>query len=144
MGVMNCGGCGCGKEIFMDQVQIDALAAAPIPDQGLFIAGAWQAAHAGARMEVTSPIDGRTLTTLADAGAADVDAAVMAARKSFGAGAWSRAAPAARKAVLHRIADAIEREALALAVLGVRDNGTEIAMAIKAEPGSAAATFRRC
>ncbi|NOR32007.1 MAG: aldehyde dehydrogenase family protein, partial [Sulfitobacter sp.] len=32
--------------------------------------------------------------------------------------------------------------ALELAVLGVRDNGTEISMAIKAEPGSAAATIR--
>jgi gamma-glutamyl-gamma-aminobutyraldehyde dehydrogenase len=29
-----------------------------------------------------------------------------------------------------------------LAVLGVRDNGTEISMALKAEPGSAAGTFR--
>ena len=31
---------------------------------------------------------------------------------------------------------------LELAVLGVRDNGTEINMAYKAEPGSAAGTFR--
>ncbi len=29
-----------------------------------------------------------------------------------------------------------------LAVLGVRDNGTEIRMAMRGEPGSAAATFR--
>jgi 4-(gamma-glutamylamino)butanal dehydrogenase len=82
------------------------------------------------------------LTTIADAGAADVDRAVAAARAAFEGGAWSRAAPAFRKKVMHRIADAIEAEALALAVLGVRDNGTEIGMALKAEPGSAAATFR--
>ena len=44
--------------------------------------------------------------------------------------------------MLLRLAGLIEREALALAVLGVRDNGTEISMALKAEPGSAAATFR--
>jgi gamma-glutamyl-gamma-aminobutyraldehyde dehydrogenase len=43
---------------------------------------------------------------------------------------------------MHRIADRIEAEALALAALGARDNGTEITMALKAEPGSAAATFR--
>lgn len=41
-----------------------------------------------------------------------------------------------------RIADRIEAEALELAVLGVRDNGTELSMAIKAEPMSAAGTFR--
>ena len=38
-----------------------------------------------------------------------------------------------------RIAELIEKHALELAV---RDNGTEISMAIKAELGSAAATFR--
>jgi 4-(gamma-glutamylamino)butanal dehydrogenase len=43
---------------------------------------------------------------------------------------------------MHRIADLIEKHALELAVLGVRDNGTEISMALKAEPGSAAGTFR--
>jgi gamma-glutamyl-gamma-aminobutyraldehyde dehydrogenase len=51
-------------------------------------------------------------------------------------------APAERKKVLSRIADQIEANHAALAVLGVRDNGTEIAMAWKAEPGSAAGTFR--
>ncbi|WP_323037885.1 aldehyde dehydrogenase family protein [Pararhodobacter sp.] len=126
----------------MDQSGIDALAAAPVSARGLFIDGAWQAATSGDVLEVVSPIDGRRLTTIADAGAADVEAAVAAARRAFERGAWSRAAPAERKKVLHRIADAIEREALALAVLGVRDNGTEISMALKAEPGSAAQTFR--
>ena len=126
----------------MDQSKIDALAAAPVAAQALFINGAWQAAQSGAVLEVTSPIDGRQLTTIADAGAADVEAAVAAARRAFEAGVWSRVAPAERKKVLHKIAEAIEREALALAVLGVRDNGTEISMAIKAEPGSAAQTFR--
>ena len=71
-----------------------------------------------------------------------MDRAVAAARAAFASGAWSRAAPAQRKKVLHAIADRIEAEALSLAVLGVRDNGTELAMALKAEPGSAAGTFR--
>lgn len=91
---------------------------------------------------MTSPIDGSRLTTIADGGPDDMDRAVAAARAAFDGGAWSRAAPAVRKRVMHRIADRIEAEALALAVLGVRDNGTEITMALKAEPGSAAATFR--
>ncbi len=64
------------------------------------------------------------------------------ARAAFEKGVWSRAAPAERKKILFRIAELIERDALELAVLGVRDNGTEISMALKAEPGSAAATFR--
>ena len=51
-------------------------------------------------------------------------------------------APAQRKKVLHRIADIIEERAVELTVLGVRDNGTEFNMALKAEAGSAAGTFR--
>ncbi len=50
--------------------------------------------------------------------------------------------PAGRKKVLHKIADLIEKYAEELTVLGVRDNGTEYNMAIKAEAGSAAGTFR--
>ncbi|HCQ65959.1 MAG TPA: aldehyde dehydrogenase, partial [Rhodobacteraceae bacterium] len=42
--------------------------------------------------------------------------------------------------MLLRLAELIEAHALELAVLGVRDNGTEISMALKAEAGSAAAT----
>lgn len=68
--------------------------------------------------------------------------ACAAARRAFDDGRWSRLAPAGRKKVLHRIADQLEAEALELAVLGVRDNGTELNMALKAEPGSAAGTFR--
>lgn len=71
-----------------------------------------------------------------------MDRAVAAARRAFDDGRWSRRAPAERKKVLLRLAELIEKHALELAVLGVRDNGTEISMALKAEAGSAAATFR--
>lgn len=71
-----------------------------------------------------------------------MDRAVAAARRAFEDGRWSRLAPGARKSVMMAIAERIEAEALDLAVLGIRDNGTELAMALKAEPGSAAGTFR--
>ena len=108
----------------------------------MLIGGRFVAATDGAEHPVTSPIDGRVLTTLPSGSKADADAAIRAARASFGSGVWSRAAPAARKKVLLRLADLIDTHALELAVLGVRDNGTEISMALRAEPGSAAATFR--
>ena len=123
-----------------EQKDIDALRSAEVPSRGLFVGGKWQPANGV--LDVVSPIDGKTLTTIADADAGDVDNAVRAARTAFDKGLWSRAAPAERKKVMHRIADLIDKHALELAVLGVRDNGTEIAMALKAEPGSAAGTFR--
>lgn len=125
-----------------EQSKIDAHRATPVPARDLFIDGGWRSAQSGQRLDVISPIDGSKLTTLAAGGAQDIDLAVAAARRSFDDGRWSRAAPAQRKKVLHRIADLIEQHALELAVLGVRDNGTEISMALKAEPGSAAGTFR--
>ncbi|MFN3547314.1 MAG: aldehyde dehydrogenase [Mesorhizobium sp.] len=126
----------------LDQSHIDALRVREIAPRGLFIDGAFRDSLAGERRDVVSPIDGRVLTSIAEGGREDVDLAVAAARRAFEAGRWSRAAPAERKKVMHRIADLIERHALELAVLGVRDNGTEISMALKAEPGSAAGTFR--
>lgn len=126
----------------LDQSRIDTLRASEIAPRGLFIDGAFRNSASGQRSDVVSPIDGRILTSIAEADREDVDLAVAAARRAFAAGTWSRAAPAERKKVLHRIADLIDKHALELAVLGVRDNGTEISMALKAEPGSAAGTFR--
>mgnify|MGYP000586057223 CR=1 FL=1 len=126
----------------MKQHDIDALRHQPVPDQKLLIDGQWGRARSGETWPVVSPIDGQPLCTLAAAGPADVDQAVVAARRAFERGVWSCMAPAERKKILHRIADKIEANQLELAVLGVRDNGTEIAMALKAEPGSAATTFR--
>ena len=67
---------------------------------------------------------------------------MASARAAFEDRRWAGQPPAARKKVMLKWAELIEREALALTVLGVRDNGTEFAMAFKAEAGSAAGTIR--
>ena len=125
----------------LDQPTIDRLAAAPVAPGRLLIDGQWLPGEGG-ETAVLSPIDGKQLTTLASASAQDVTRACASARKAFDDGRWAGMPPAGRKAVLHRLADLIDANAAELAVLGVRDNGTEISMALKAEPGSAAATFR--
>ncbi|WP_137931321.1 aldehyde dehydrogenase [Mesorhizobium comanense] len=126
----------------ISQTSIDTLRKAEIGARGLFIDGAQTAGTSGESLAVTSPIDGRAFASIADGNAADVDRAVKSARKAFEKGSWSRAAPALRKKVLTRFAELIEKHVDELAVLGVRDNGTEIGMAYKAEPLSAAGTFR--
>ena len=125
-----------------EQSQIDAQRALPVAAGRLLIGGAWKDASDGSVMESISPIDGSVLTTLADATAADVDAAVSAARAAFADRRWAGQSPTARKKVLLRWAELIAAHALDIAVLGVRDNGTEIAMAGKAEVGSAVQTIR--
>lgn len=126
----------------MDQNKIDTLRAEPIEPQGHFIDGNVEAAQDGATLPVISPIDGTEITQIAAGTRTDMDRAVASARAAFEDGRWSRQAPAARKKILMRLAEIIEARALEITVLGVRDNGTEINMALKAEAMSAAGTFR--
>ncbi|MDG1340476.1 MAG: aldehyde dehydrogenase family protein [Paracoccaceae bacterium] len=126
----------------MDQTQIEALRAQPVAAFSHLIEGQHVPASDGGTMEVLSPIDGQPLTSVARGTAADMEAAIASARAAFEDRRWVGQPPAARKKVLMKWADLIDAHALELAVLGVRDNGTEIGMAIKAEPGSAAGTIR--
>ena len=126
----------------LDQSTIDALRQLPAPIGLNFIDNKAVAAASGDEMPVISPIDGKQLTVLAASDGEDMNRAVAAARRSFEAGHWSRMAPAERKKILLTWADLIDRNALEIAVLGVRDNGTDIRMALKGEPQSAAATIR--
>ncbi|HJL92993.1 MAG TPA: aldehyde dehydrogenase family protein, partial [Woeseiaceae bacterium] len=126
----------------LKQKDIDTLRNNKIRAQNLFVGGKQTPSQSGKTLDVTSPIDGEMLTVIANANEADVDLAVKTARKSFESGLWSKASPQERKKVLYKFAELIEKNALEIAVLGVRDNGTEINMAIMAEPMSAAACIR--
>lgn len=95
------------------QRQADAL----VMHGQAFIDGRYCDAADGARFDCISPIDGRVLAQVADCAAADVERAVAAARRSFEAGHWSRAAPVQRKQILLRLADLIEQHADELALL---------------------------
>lgn len=126
----------------MDQGLIDRLRLESVPAQTHWIGGKPAASRDGATLDVLSPIDGGVFTTIAAGSREEIDQAVASARRAYESGVWSRMAPAERKKRLLKLADLIEAHALELAVLGVRDNGTEIGMAYKAEPLSAVATFR--
>jgi gamma-glutamyl-gamma-aminobutyraldehyde dehydrogenase len=110
----------------MRQADIDQLRAWMVPPQCRLIAGRGAESRDRARMDVVSAIDGRRFTTLADGGMHEIDAVVAAARAVYENGVWSHRGPAAHGKTLLAIAELIEANALELAVLGVRDNGTEI------------------
>lgn len=126
----------------LKQAEIDALRQQVVVKGVNVIDGKQTASASGKDMPVFSPIDGSQLSTIPDSEAEDIDRAVAAARQSFDSGIWSAMAPAARKKVLLRWADLIEANALEIAVLGARDNGTDIRMALKGEPVSAVGTIR--
>jgi len=126
----------------LDQIKINSLRNQALTPRGLLIDGKIMPGSAGETLDIISPIDGSLLTTIADGTKDDTEHAISKAKTAFDDGRWRTMPPAARKKIMHKWADLIEAEALALAVLGVRDNGTEISMALKAECGSAATTIR--
>lgn len=126
----------------LDPIRISKLATAPVAPTQHIINGKACEASDGGRQGVISPLNGQVITTMAAGTAQDAKNAIAAARAAFDDGRWSNLPPAARKKVLLKWADLIEQNALEIAVLGVRNNGTEISMALKGEPLSAAGTIR--
>ncbi|MFF7640491.1 aldehyde dehydrogenase family protein [Streptomyces canus] len=94
----------------------------------LFVGGQWREAADGARTEVVDPSRGAVVTTVAEAGAADVDAAVRAAREAFDGGAWSGLSGRERGRILQRVAELIRENADELAQLESLDVGKPISL----------------
>ena len=124
------------------QEEIDKHRYGIIPNQNLLIGENWVSSKSGKTQSIISPIDGKIISELQVANNLDINEAVLSAREVFDKGYWSNMPPLSRKKIMLRIAEIIEKKMLELTVLGVRDNGTEFSMALKAEPGSAAGTFR--
>lgn len=106
-----------------------------------FLAGTWVDAGERATRAVIDPATGETITTVADATAADVDAAVAAATAAYADRRWSGMVPLERARILNRVADLIEEHLEELAILETRDNGKPIERS-RADTGMAARTFR--
>ena len=103
-----------------------------------FIGGEYRDAASGRTFDCLSPIDGKLLAKVADSGAADVDAAVAAARRAFDSGVWSGLNPRRRKAILLRWAASIREHMDELALLETLDAGKPIADTTSVDvPGAA-------
>lgn len=124
------------------QAQIDALRDVNISPRQMLIDGQACDSDSGEVQEVISPLNGQKLTTVPSGSKTDTERAITAARKAFDDRRWAGMPPMQRKKIMLKWADLMEAEKLELAVMGVRDNGTEIGMAMMAEPGSAIATIR--
>jgi gamma-glutamyl-gamma-aminobutyraldehyde dehydrogenase len=126
----------------LDQNKIDILSRDIIRPRGHIIGDQVDVARDQEALDVLSPIDGSILTTIVAGTIRHSNLAITTAREAFDDRRWCGQPPSARKKIMLKWADLIEAETLELTVLGVRDNGTEISMAIKAEVGSAVNTIR--
>lgn len=94
------------------------------PSYGLFIDGEFTDAADGKVFKTVSPSTEEVLSEVAQAGEADVDRAVKAARKAFEK--WSALPGSERAKYLFRIARIIQERSRELAVLETLDNGKPI------------------
>ncbi|MEU6718063.1 aldehyde dehydrogenase [Nonomuraea sp. NPDC046802] len=109
---------------------------------GAHLIGGSEEAGSGGAFPIVAPRDGRVLTHVADAGAAEVDAAVAAARRAFDSGPWPRLAPAERGRILIRLADLLEEHREELALTISLEMGKPITDAYAIELRAVIATFR--
>ena len=90
----------------------------------LFIGGKWQAAKSGANFATHNPADGKKLATLSQAGQADVNAAVKAARSAQAQ--WVALGGHGRARYLYALARLVQKHSRLLAVLETLDNGKTV------------------
>lgn len=95
----------------------------------LFIDGKWCDALGARTLDVVNPANERTFHRCAAGSAADVDAAVAAAKAAM-AGPWSRMTGRDRAAFLRAMGAAIEEQKQTLAEIEVRDNGKPLPEAL--------------
>src|SRR5438105_4000101 len=91
---------------------------------GVFVGGRWTKGKNGDAFDVINPATTAPLARVTQAGQADVDAAVAAARKALPA--WSALPGHARARHIYALARAVQKNSRLLAVLESMDNGKSI------------------
>jgi betaine-aldehyde dehydrogenase len=92
----------------------------------LFIDGVWRDATDGGTREIRCPADRTVVATVSEGTAGDSLAAVRAARKAFDEGPWRETTGLDRAALLHRVADLLERDRAEVARLESGDTGKRL------------------
>jgi len=95
----------------------------------LFINGEFVEAEDGREFEVIDPGTEAPIATVAQAGKADAEKAIAAARKAFDRGDWSGLTPAERAAKVQDFADQVKRQGLRLALTESMNTGQVISLA---------------
>tara|TARA_Y100001936_G_scaffold240657_1_gene275432 strand:+ start:452 stop:2812 length:2361 start_codon:yes stop_codon:yes gene_type:complete len=90
----------------------------------LFINGAWIKSRSSKKIQVINPATNKKLATLSVSNKADVNAAVIAAKKAFNS--WSKTSRNSRAKYLYALARLIQKHSRFLSVLETIDNGKPI------------------
>ena len=113
-----------------------------LPELKLLIANRWVASESGKTFATINPSTGEEICEVAEAGAADVEQAVRAARLAFEHGPWRSMRPSERGRLLYRLADLIESNGDELARLESLDNGKPVSVAKAVDVTKTVACYR--
>src|ERR1700677_3539652 len=102
------------------------MAISQTSSEPMFINGEWTEGTSGKRIPVFDPSTEEVIAEIPDASAADIDAAVAAARYAFDEGGWPQTLAQERGRILFRIAAKLREEAPQLAGLESRNCGKPI------------------
>jgi aldehyde dehydrogenase (NAD+) len=119
----------------------DEIAVA-LPELKLLIGNRWVASESGKTFTTINPSTGEEICEVAEAGAADVEQAVRAARSAFEQGPWRSMRASERGRLLHRLADLIESNGDELARLESLDNGKPVSVAKAVDVAKTVACYR--
>ena len=108
----------------------------------LLIGGEWVTASSGKTFSVLNPATAKVIAEVAEADKADVDQAVVAARRAFEDGAWPSLTSSQRGQLLWKLADRLEANLNEFAELESLDNGKPRAVAAAADVPLAIDLFR--
>jgi aldehyde dehydrogenase (NAD+) len=108
----------------------------------LFIGGKWVEAASGKTFPTVNPATGETITTIAEGGERDADAAVQAARKAFESGPWAEMSASDRGKLLWKVGDLIDKYNEELGTLETLDNGKPIFESRQVDMPMVAEVFR--
>src|SRR3954452_19080926 len=103
--------------------KIDTTLKLPV-NRGCYYGGAWHTPKSGREADTINPGTGETLCKVADAGAADVDAAAKTAKAAFKE--WRNVPPLERAKMLRRIAEVLRTHAQELAMIDAADCGNPV------------------
>src|SRR3954451_17032589 len=118
--------------------KIDTTLKLPV-NRGCYYGGAWHTPKSGREADTINPGTGESLGKVADAGVADVDAAVGAAKAAFKE--WRNVLPLERAKMLRRIAEVLRKHAQELAMIDAADCGNPVAEMVSDAMVAAAQTL---
>jgi betaine-aldehyde dehydrogenase len=114
----------------------EVLARPPFKGQ-LLIDGRWGGSADGRTLERKSPAHDKLVAVYAEAGVADAERAIAAARRAFDEGPWPRMKGAERARILRAVAEGILARRHELALMETLENGKPLAQSLSEIEGAA-------